>query len=231
MFPVQLSLLADCAVLARLDSLDETLRYAAAVRAAAIAGVVDVVQSFRAVAAFVDRGAGSAASLESVRAAMAALVPLDDLPPPRRHVVPCCYEFGPDLPAVAAARGLTADRVIELHSAAEFTVAAIGFCPGWPYLVGLPAELSGMPRLARPRTRVPVGSVGIAVQWCGIYTQPKPGGWNLIGRTPLELVHEADDYFPLRPGDRVRFEPIDGGAFARLQGKRPGPTPEPIRRG
>jgi inhibitor of KinA len=222
---MKLSLLADQAVTAGFDTLEETLGFADRLRRAALPGVVDVVQSFRTVAAFVDPAAGE---LEAVRAAMASLARPGEAPAPsqpegtalRRHAIPCCYEHGPDLAAVADARGLTVERVAALHAAAEFTVAAIGFCPGYPYLVGLPPELAGLPRLPRPRTSVPAGSVGIAVEWCGIYTQAKPGGWNLIGRTPLELVNVADDYFPLRPGDRVRFTRIDTAEFERIRGER-----------
>jgi inhibitor of KinA len=225
---MRLSLLADQAVLARFDTLEQTLRYAAALRAAGLPGVVDVVQSFRSVAAFLAAPVDPADAgdrLGALREAMAAIRPVNVLPPGRTHVIPCCYEMGPDLAAVAAARGLTVERVIELHLAATFTVAAIGFCPGYPYLTGLPAELAGLPRLARPRTRVPAGSVGIAVEWCGVYTQEKPGGWNLIGRTPAELVNEADDYFPLRPGDSVRFERVDAAGFARGAGRQVASTP------
>src|SRR5205085_6205630 len=107
-----------------------------------------------------------------------------------------------------------------LHAAAEYTVYAIGFCPGFPYLGYLPPALSGVPRRAAPRLRVEAGSVGLTGRQTGIYTEVRPGGWNLIGRTPLELVHVGDADFPLRTGDRVRFDPIDIATFERLRGQR-----------
>ena len=109
---------------------------------------------------------------------------------------------------------------MRLHSESVYTIYAIGFCPGYPYLGYLPEALRGVPRLATPRLRVEAGSVGLAGRQTGIYTEERPGGWNLIGRTPLELVHVAEGYFPLRTGDRVQFEPIDEGEYRRLLGRR-----------
>ena len=94
------------------------------------------------------------------------------------------------------------DEVIRRHVEAVYTVCAIGFCPGFPYLGYLPAPLCGVPRLEAPRLRVEAGSVGMTGRQTGIYTEMRPGGWNLIGRTPLELVNVADGYFPLRTGER-----------------------------
>jgi inhibitor of KinA len=80
--------------------------------------------------------------------------------------------------------------------------------------------LCAVPRLPSPRLRVGAGSVGVTGRQTGIYTEPRPGGWNLIGRTPLELVNVADGYFPLRTGDRIRFTRIDDKEFTRLHGER-----------
>jgi inhibitor of KinA len=99
-------------------------------------------------------------------------------------------------------------------------VYAIGFCPGFPYLGYLPSALSGVPRLETPRVRLERGSVGLTGRQTGIYTEPRPGGWNIIGRTPFELVNVADGYFPLRTGDRVQFTRIDEREFRRLEGQR-----------
>jgi inhibitor of KinA len=121
---------------------------------------------------------------------------------------------------VAEQTGLADEDVIRLHAGTEYTVYAIGFCPGFPYLGYLPPELSGLPRLETPRVRVEPGSVGLTGRQTGIYTEARPGGWHLIGRTPLELVSVADGYFPLRTGDRVRFERIDKEKFESLRGKR-----------
>jgi inhibitor of KinA len=136
------------------------------------------------------------------------------------HRIPCCYEKGPDLARVAELCRLPADEVVRLHAATTYTVYAIGFCPGFPYLGYLPAELCGVPRLEKPRLRVEAGSVGLTGRQTGIYTEVRPGGWNLIGQTPLELVNVRDGYFPLRTGDRVCFEPIDEATFECLRGRR-----------
>jgi inhibitor of KinA len=115
---------------------------------------------------------------------------------------------------------LSEDEIVRLHTATEYTVYAIGFCPGFPYLGYLPSPLCGVPRLPAPRLRVEAGSVGLTGRQTGIYTEARPGGWNLIGGTPLELVHVADGYFPLRTGDRVRFVRIDETTFRQLRGQR-----------
>jgi inhibitor of KinA len=136
------------------------------------------------------------------------------------HTIPVCYRLGPDLPAVADTLNLTQQRVIELHTSIEYQVFAIGFVPGFPYLGELPVELRGLPRLASPRVRVEPGSVGLTGNQTGIYPLARPGGWNLIGRTPLEIVNETDDFFPLRVGDRVRFVPITEAEFEAMKGRR-----------
>src|SRR5207237_6051926 len=116
--------------------------------------------------------------------------------------------------------GLAPDDVIRLHSATEFMVYAVGFVPGFPYLGYLPPELCGVPRLATPRVRVEPGSVGVTGRQTAIYPRPSPGGWNLIGRTPLVIVDVAAGFFPLRVGDRVRFARIDEGEFRKREGER-----------
>lgn len=132
--------------------------------------------------------------------------------------IPVCYggEFGPDLDAVAAHARLPRAEVIARHSAVDYTVAMLGFAPGFPYLLGLDAALR-MPRRASPRTRVPSGSVAIGGAQTGIYPRELPGGWQLIGRTPLALFEpQRDPPCLLAPGTRVRFRAIDAAAFTRL---------------
>ena len=161
-----------------------------------------------------------AARLAEVADAVRGLTPQADAAVGRSREIPCCYERGPDLARVAAHAGLLAERVAELHAAAEYVVYAVGFCPGFPYLGYLPDELAGVPRLPSPRLRVEPGSVGVTGRQTGVYPLPRPGGWPLVGRTPLTLVDVADGYFPLRVGDRVRFRRIDEAEFARLDGER-----------
>lgn len=135
--------------------------------------------------------------------------------------IPVAYDggFGPDLAEIAGWRGLSTDDVVRRHTAGEYTVGAVGFQPGFGYLEGLPAELQ-IARRETPRTRVPVGSVGIGGPYTGVYPSDSPGGWNLLGRTPLRMWDEHRDAPSiLRPGDRVRFRPIDAAEFERLAAK------------
>jgi KipI family sensor histidine kinase inhibitor len=139
----------------------------------------------------------------------------DTMPAPRHIEIPVVYggEHGPDLADVASHTGLSPERVIELHAAAEYFVYFVGFSTCFPYLGGLPAELA-TPRLSAPRKHVPVGSVAIGGPQAGVYPLDSPGGWRLIGRTPLRLF-EPDNVPPplLRMGDRVRFVPTAEARF------------------
>jgi KipI family sensor histidine kinase inhibitor len=137
--------------------------------------------------------------------------PLSLIESPARVVeIPVCYggEFGPDLDDVASRHGLTPPQVIDLHSSVEYTVSFLGFVPGFAYLTGLPPELA-TPRLDAPRRSVPRGSVGIAGAQTGIYPFSTPGGWRLIGRTPVTMFDSRRNPMSLLEiGDRVRFTPI-----------------------
>ncbi|HET7438858.1 MAG TPA: 5-oxoprolinase subunit PxpB, partial [Nitrospira sp.] len=126
-------------------------------------------------------------------------------------------EGGPDLQDVAAFAKLSAAEVIRLHASVLYRVYMLGFSPGFPYL-GLVPEPLAMPRLPTPRITVPAGSVGIAGTQTGIYPISTPGGWRLIGRTPIALyrAHSATPFL-LNPGDLVRFEPIERQEFDRLR--------------
>lgn len=146
-------------------------------------------------------------------------LPDDEAEQGRLVEIPVCYggSFGPDLAEVAKRCGLSEESVVRLHSDAVYLVAMIGFIPGFPYLLGLPKELA-VPRRERPRTAVPAGSVGIGGSQSGIYPAEIPGGWQLIGRTPIQLFQpEQHPPSSLMPGDRVRFIPISGQDFARRE--------------
>ncbi|MEE9685669.1 5-oxoprolinase subunit PxpB [Lelliottia amnigena] len=118
---------------------------------------------------------------------------------------------GPDLGEVARHAGLSEKQVVELHSSIEYVVWFLGFQPGFPYLGGLPEQLA-TPRRAEPRLQVPAGSVGIGGAQTGIYPLVSPGGWQLIGHTPLPLFDsKRDEPVLLRPGDTVRFVPQKEG--------------------
>lgn len=217
--PTTFEPLGDQAVLARCPDETGAARLVALARAAPPAWLVDVVQAYRTVALFYPAGAltyaearGWAEGLLSREVAVPA--------PGRLHEIPVCYEMGPDLVRVAEHTELSAEEVVRLHTSAEYTVYAIGFCPGFPYLGYLPEPLCGVPRLPSPRVRVEAGSVGLTGRQTGIYPLVRPGGWNLVGRTPLVLVDVAHGFFPIRTGDRVRFTRIDAGRFRQLEGQR-----------
>lgn len=142
------------------------------------------------------------------------------LPQPRLHTIPVCYELGEDLGVASAALGLDPAEIADLHSGADYQCRAVGFCPGFAYLGDLPERLAGLPRKASPRTRVEPGSVAITGRQSAVYPLPRPGGWNLIGRTPLTLVDVSEGYFPLRAGDRVRFVAIGEDEFEARRGER-----------
>jgi KipI family sensor histidine kinase inhibitor len=128
-------------------------------------------------------------------------------PQARAIHIPVRYDGG-DLTAIAQRLGLDRERVIELHCAPLYTVAFVGFAPGFPYLLGLPPELE-LPRLEVPRVEVPGGSVAVAFEYCGIYPRSSPGGWNLLGRTDVVLFDPGGDPPTLlAAGDHVRFEPV-----------------------
>ena len=128
-----------------------------------------------------------------------------DLPPSPVKEVAVRYD-GPDLQRVARHNQLTTTEVCDLHSATIYKVYMLGFSPGFPYLGDLDGRLH-TPRLATPRTRVPAGSVAIGGQHTGIYPSETPGGWNIIGHTPVKMFDPAKMSFYLEPGDRVRFVP------------------------
>jgi KipI family sensor histidine kinase inhibitor len=156
------------------------------------------------------------ATLESVLTQYAARLDSISLPEPRTVEIPVRYggEDGPDLAELASLRGLTPQRVVELHSSASYIVYFVGFVPGFAYLGGLPPELA-TPRLESPRKRVPRGSVAIGGSHTGVYPFETPGGWRLIGRTSLEIFDpDLAELSRLRIGDLVRFTPVTADAIA-----------------
>lgn len=178
----------------------------------AVPGVVETVPSFRSLLVYYDP---LVIAYEALCAALAELVAQAEhvaLPPSRLVELPCCYDdpaLGIDLGAAAERLGLTPGELVRAHAGAEYLVYFIGFTPGLPYLGGLPERIR-LPRLETPRTKVPAGSVGIGgIQVC-IYSVDSPGGYWILGRTPLPLyAPDAPEPVLLRPGDRIRFRPID----------------------
>ncbi|WP_205757540.1 5-oxoprolinase subunit PxpB [Lysobacter enzymogenes] len=225
---VEFEALADDAWLLRLgERIDDALNarvhaLAARVRAPAPPWLRDLVPAYASLAVFFDpahidaatvrdwllQRCGESADGDDIAAAGAA----------RAVEIPVAYggEFGPDLDEAASQLGLTAPQLVERHSGGDYRVAMIGFAPGFPYLSGLDPALA-LPRLATPRTQVAAGSVAIGGAQTGIYPRPGPGGWRLLGRTPLRLFdarREAPSL--LQPGDRVRLRAIGADEFHAL---------------
>ncbi len=213
--------LGDQAVLVYFDDEATAVRFANALRAANPPWLQDVVPAYASVGVFFDADANGMAEVSASLAEM----PLSEEGNAvgKRWTIPVCYEMGPDLAAVAEATRLPVDEVIRLHTGTVYAVFAIGFVPGFPYLGYLPERLCGVGRLASPRVRVEPGSVGITGRQTGIYPLPRPGGWHLIGRTPLTIVDVAEGFFPIRVGDWVKFTQIDEEEF-RVSSPRNPPT-------
>ncbi len=141
------------------------------------------------------------------------------LPEPRELEIPVCYggEYGPDLSEVAAIHGIAPERIIELHTSVTYVVYFLGFVPGFAYLGELPEALV-TPRMQIPRRKVPPGSVGIASRQTGVYPFATPGGWRLLGRTPIKMFQpDRQGMSFLSIGDHVRFTPISRDKFASME--------------
>lgn len=135
--------------------------------------------------------------------------------------IPVCYdaEFSEDMTRIIEYTGLTREKIIDIHTSTRYTVYMIGFLPGFPYLGDLPKELH-VPRLNKPRLRIAKGTVGIGGTQTGIYPIESPGGWNIIGRTPLDLYClERADPFLIRAGDQLSFRSISLGVFNEMEEK------------
>lgn len=234
---VEVDWLGDRALLLRLGTgIDIELNarahaLAAILRAADLPGVLDIVPAYASVAVHYDPLAWSEpGSAEPPRERLARRLQtlylaslaqgLDNHvgSADRTIEIPVCYggDYGPDLGDVARVAKLAADEVVTRHTQGDYRVAMLGFAPGFPYLLGLDPALHA-PRRANPRTHVPAGAVAIGGAQTGIYPRELPGGWQIIGRTPLVLFDAArDPPALLAPGLRVRFRAIDSDEFARM---------------
>jgi inhibitor of KinA len=229
---MHLTSLGDRALLIRLgDTIDErTHRLVRAVCARLesrrVAGMIEVVPAFVSVTVhyeprMVPNGDDAASPHGRFAASVAAaLADLEDepLPPSRTVEIPVCYggEYGPDLDVVARKHDLTTNEVVRLHSGATYRVYMLGFAPGFAYLGGLPQSIA-TPRRDEPRTAVPAGAVGIGGSQTGVYPITSPGGWQLIGRTPLRLFDaKREPPTLLTMGDLVTFRAIEQNEFGTL---------------
>jgi inhibitor of KinA len=184
-----------------------------------IAGVVDLVPTYRSLLVYCDPLRVSLTELEREIAGLERHLGETPLPPPKVVEIPTCYGgwFGPDLEFVASHCKLTPDEVVRVHTGADYLVYMMGFTPGFTYLGGM-SERIATPRLKTPRTLIPAGSVGIAQQQTGIYPVDSPGGWQLIGRTPVRLFDpQRDPPVVVEAGDYVRFAAIDRSTYDEIE--------------
>ncbi|MFP5515076.1 MAG: 5-oxoprolinase subunit PxpB [Alphaproteobacteria bacterium] len=185
---------------------------------AAIAGVVETVPTYRSILVTFDPLAVEAEAVARRVLDLAAGLPDRSEPSGRRWVVPVCFggAHGEDLEEVARRTGLTPEKVIELHCAADYRVYMLGFSPGFAYLGGLPEALH-LPRRENPRLKTPAGTIMQGGAQASVSPLAMPSGWHLLGRTPLKTFDARRARpFLLAPGDRVRFTAIDAVEYDRL---------------
>jgi KipI family sensor histidine kinase inhibitor len=199
---------------------DRVLALADAITAVGIDGVVEMVPTFRSLMIHYDP---SRIGAQALARAVSPLI--GKAGASSRHGrlwrLPAVYggEFGPDLPEVAERTGFSEEAVVQLHTGVDYHVYTLGFLPGYPYMGDGPAELA-LPRRETPRIKVPMGSVCIAFRQAGVYSLESPGGWHLLGRTPVRLFDpRRENAVLLAPGDKVRFEPIAADAFRQLEAR------------
>lgn len=191
--------------------------FAFALEQARIEGIIELIPSYCALMARYDP---LVLSYPQITNALQKIEPAEAAVLRTAQVVelPVCYGgvYGPDLAFVARHANLSEEETIRLHASTDYPVYMLGFTPGFPYLGGMDEKLA-TPRLQTPRTRVEGGSVGIAGAQTGVYPVASPGGWQIIGRTPLKLYDPSrEEPFLLAAGKRLRFVPIDEAMFHRL---------------
>lgn len=185
-----------------------------------VAGVIEYLPAYRSLTLLYDPLICSCRKLQERLADLYKNAGEITLPEPKVVELPVCYggAFGPDLDFVAKSHQLGEEEVIHLHSQPDYSIYMLGFSPGFPFLGGLPEPLR-TPRLESPRRKVPAGSVGIANDQTGVYPVESPGGWQLIGRTPLKLFdHQRPEPFLFAAGDILRFKPISEEEYRGLAG-------------
>ena len=185
-----------------------------AIESAGVTGVYDLVPTYRSLLVYYNPVRTSWPELEDSLRSLLSDTGDRITSTPRVVLLPTLYggEHGPDLDFVAENAGMTPDEAVELHAGTDYLVYMMGFSPGFPYLGGLDERLA-TPRLESPRLEIPAGSVGIAESQTGVYPVASPGGWQLIGRTPLRLFDEtAEQPALLRAGDYIRFVPMESEA-------------------
>ena len=182
-------------------------------------GVVELIPTYRSLIFIYNPSETNPTELKEHLLALENKIIDIKIPPSKIVKIPVCYggDLGPDIEFVAEYHHISVDKVIELHTEPEYQIYMLGFTPGFPFLGGLPKELH-TPRQKTPRSRVPAGSVGIANGQTGIYSIDSPGGWQLIGRTPLKIFDQTrDNPFLFEAGDKLKFESITFEEYNRIK--------------
>jgi KipI family sensor histidine kinase inhibitor len=212
-FNIEFGAIVDRQINARVMGLHQAV--ARRMAAEPIAGLVEVVPTFRSLQVVYDPTRTDRQTIEDLILGLLRQDGGATAHTPRTWRLPVCYEgdLGPDVDEVGQACGMTRDQVIALHGSAEYFVYMLGFMPGFAYMGGVPERLR-LPRRSSPRVKVPAGSVAIADELSAVYPWESPGGWHLLGRSPVTFFDLArDPPVLLCPGDLVRFYPIDRAAF------------------
>jgi len=183
-----------------------------------IQGITEAVPTYRSLLVFYDPGKTSPDRLQKELLELEKKRGEETIPSPEIFEIPVVYggEYGPDLEFVAKHNGITPEEVITIHTSGTYLIYMLGFTPGFPFLGGLSAKLF-TPRLKTPRTVVPAGSVGIANNQTGVYPIDSPGGWQLIGRTPMKLYNpKKKNSILLKAGSYLRFKRIPEAEYKRI---------------
>ncbi len=184
-------------------------------------GVLEVIPTYRSILIQYDPSLSEPTALEKALAGLEDRLDEISIPEPETVEIPVCYggPYGPDLDFVAQANNMTPEKVIEIHTSTAYQIYMIGFTPGFPFLGGMDERIA-TPRLESPRTAVPAGSVGIANNQTGMYPVTSPGGWRLIGRTPLKLFNpDKENPFLYQAGDLIKYKPISEKEYLALGGE------------
>jgi len=195
-------------------------------------GVLDVVPTYRSLVVYYDPLSISHADLVSRIGELDGTLEEGEAVAPRLVEIPTLYggEYGPDIGDVAGHNGISEADVIEIHSGTDYPVYMMGFLPGFPYLGGM-SERIATPRLKTPRSTIPAGSVAIADRQTGIYPVESPGGWRLIGRTPISLFDPTrEPPVAIEPGDYLRFVQVDQSEYGAIQSSVRAGTYTPVTR-
>ena len=182
-------------------------------------GIIECIPTFCSITVFFDPTVLSRKNLIKFLSALADGYKPESAGEGRIFKIPVCYdgEYAPDMQNMTELLGLTKEEIIEIHTSRDYLIYMIGFLPGFPYLGGMDERIEA-PRLDSPRTSIPAGSVGIGGKQTGIYPLASPGGWRLIGRTPVKIYDpEREEPIFYKAGDRIRFYPITEEEFLKIE--------------